>query len=122
MVALHEVLHHDFPVPGAVPVADVDRPVAVEVVVLQVGLQLGELGCERLGRPVEVHEDKAVPDLVPHMRQAEFPLVETRDLVHEGCAEQLAVEAVRPQVVRARQAAGPAGPRHHLHPAVPADP
>src|SRR5690242_21581669 len=53
---------------------------------------------ERLQLLREIDEEEPLPSLEWYAVQGVIPLVEPRDLVHVGCADQRPVQRVRPRV------------------------
>ena len=122
VIPVDEVLQHHLPVPGQIledPAVDPDR--LFEVVVTEDPCEAAERGGQFRRLVIERDEDKTVPDLTLQLGKAEARLVEADALLHRRRSEQLTIEAVDPEVVRAAEVVPVAGALGDDHAAVPAN-
>ena len=119
VVALHEVVHHDLPVPVAhAPVGLLDGLVVLQVVDVDDGIESRVLARQGLRLAVEVHQHEALPHFVPELLERIVISVESGRLLHLRRPGEVPVKAERPQVIRALQHVGFPRTATHLHPAV----
>ena len=108
VVLLHGVLHEKLPVAGDVVIEPAHAAHHAEVVRAELRREIAEVLDHAGPRLREAHEDEPLPHLGAHRRQAPLRAVEPRPVLHPRRAQQAAVGAVGPRVVRAHDRPAPA--------------